>query len=750
MASDVSVKLGVEGEAELKSSLALASQQVKTFGAEVQAMSSKVGVSATEEEAAAKKAELLGKAMDAQKQKIAAQNEMLQKSIDRTGENSIESEKWRTKIAQSEAELSKMEKSLQDENGKLKENQEETKKSGDESEKASSKFAGMGKALASAAAAIGAAAAAAAGAMAKLTVDASKMADDLITQSTFTRQSTDDLQKYAYAARFVDVDMEKLTGSMTKNIKSMSNAADGSKKYAEAYKTLGVAVTDADGNLRDSTTVYWETIDALGSVENETERDALAMQLFGKSAQELNSVINAGSEEFKKLGDQAEEMGFIMGKDSVKALGDFNDKLQILEAGADGVKNSMSLVALPFLNEMADKGIPILQNFGKAVSQAGGDTKLMAEAIGTGIGEVINLVLEGMPQLIEMGLTIVENIVTGIVQNLPALLDGAMQIITMIGESLLTFAPQLITAATDLVIEMATFITENAPSIIPAVFQIVETIGHSLIDNAPRLIQAAFELVGNLVTGIIDDLPHVIESATQIINSLLTELLNHMPELIDGALQLIMAIQQGLLDNLPLIIEATIQLISTLLLTILEHLPEIIASGINMVENLVIGLVQALPKVVTAIVQLANSVVDTIKEKGQSFVDAGKNIVEGLVNGIKNAAHRVKEAIMDIAEQAWESVKNFFGIESPSKLMRDTIGKNIMLGWAEGLNRYKDATIGMAKAVSAEVVNSFDQMAAVPTMAIAGNTADISLTSVLTLDGDPIATIIDRRLGVRL
>ena len=124
-------------------------------------------------------------------------------------------------------------------------------------------------------------------------------------QSTVKGMSVESLQAYSYAADLVDVSLDTLTGSMAKNVKSMSNAAQGSAKYADAYKQLGVSVTNADGSLRNSEDVYWEVIDALGKVSNETERDALAMQLFGKSAQDLNPLIAQGSAGIAALTDEA-------------------------------------------------------------------------------------------------------------------------------------------------------------------------------------------------------------------------------------------------------------------------------------------------------------------------------------------------------------------------------------------------------------------------------------------------------------
>ncbi|MDY4231808.1 MAG: hypothetical protein SOX74_06985 [Candidatus Faecousia sp.] len=122
-----------------------------------------------------------------------------------------------------------------------------------------------------------------------------------------------------YAAELVDVPTETLTKSMAKQIKSMKAVQDGTKLSVEAYDKLGVSVMNAGGSLRDSDTVYWEVIDALGKIENETERDALAMQILGKSAQELNPLIEQGAERIQELGDQAREAGYVLSDEMLNA-----------------------------------------------------------------------------------------------------------------------------------------------------------------------------------------------------------------------------------------------------------------------------------------------------------------------------------------------------------------------------------------------------------------------------------------------
>jgi len=186
-------------------------------------------------------------------------------------------------------------------------------------------------------------------------VETSKWADELLTMSSVTRQSTTDLQKYQYALKFIDGDLNTLTGAMTRNIRAMGNARDASWNTTTAYKRLGISVVDMNGELRDSNDVFWEAIDALNKIGNETERDELAMQLFGKSAQELNPIISAGSTEFKKYGKEAERLGLIMDEASVQRYGAVNDKIEMLSASFGSLKLKLAEVLLPFFEPFVEK-----------------------------------------------------------------------------------------------------------------------------------------------------------------------------------------------------------------------------------------------------------------------------------------------------------------------------------------------------------------------------------------------------------
>lgn len=177
----------------------------------------------------------------------------------------------------------------------------------------------------------------------------------------------------------------------------MDSARSGNKKANESFEKLGINIKNSDGSLRNSKDVWAEAIDALGKIGNETERDAVAMSLFGKSAQELNPLIVAGGDSLKKYGDEAEKLGIIMGEDQVAALGRFDDAMQQLQGSLEGAKNKVAVALLPALEKM----IPVIQEqLVPAIAK-------FAEKIATLIQKFLDLSPETQGFILKLGAVVV-------------------------------------------------------------------------------------------------------------------------------------------------------------------------------------------------------------------------------------------------------------------------------------------------------------------------------------------------------
>lgn len=277
-----------------------------------------------------------------------AQKEMDAAGVDR---NSEQYRKLQREISNTEQELKKM-------NGDLKETETAGSKLGRVGavfQEVGGKITAAGKALAP----FSAAATAALGAMVGVAGKAAASADDLVTLSKQTGISTDQLQLYAAAADLVDVSVEDMAKSQQKLKKSMFTASEGGAT-AEYFERLGVSVTDANGNLRDSNDVFMEVIEALGNMENETERDALAMEIFGKSASNLNPLIEDAGKTYSEVSQMLSEHGLSpLSEEELQKANEFQDSLDtiklILQQLIMNVGAKVAGVLQPILDQIVDK-----------------------------------------------------------------------------------------------------------------------------------------------------------------------------------------------------------------------------------------------------------------------------------------------------------------------------------------------------------------------------------------------------------
>ena len=218
-------------------------------------------------------------------------------------------------------------------------------------------------------------------ALISMTKESAAYADEILTQSAVTGLSTEALQEYQYAAELVDVSLDTLTSSQTKMIRSMDAARRGSKEQAEAFDKLGISVQNADGTLRDAQDVFGDAIDALGAISNETERDAIAMTIFGRSARDLNPLIKAGSDGLRELAQEAHNVGYVMSEEALDALGAVDDQVQRMNRSNEALKNQIAVGMAPAVENLKKKGTDFF-------------VRLQEAAEGSGILEVFGALLD--------------------------------------------------------------------------------------------------------------------------------------------------------------------------------------------------------------------------------------------------------------------------------------------------------------------------------------------------------------------
>ena len=215
---------------------------------------------------------------------------------------------------------------------------------------------------------------AAAGALtgiAGMAINAVKASDDLNTLAKQSGFSTAEIQKFQYAADLIDVPAESIIASMKK---IRSNMASDSAATQAAWDAIGVSVTNADGSLRNATDVFYEALAGLSQVGNETERDVLATQLFGKSADELAGIIDDGGASLQQLGQQAEDLGIILDQETLDSLNAVNDQLDTLKANAQGQIAKAGAEAMEALLPVFDEIIGALSSVLEWIGSLDADT----------------------------------------------------------------------------------------------------------------------------------------------------------------------------------------------------------------------------------------------------------------------------------------------------------------------------------------------------------------------------------------
>lgn len=612
-------------------------------------------------------------------------------------------------------------------------------KSADEAREKTKKFGEAAKAAGAVAVAgftaVATAVAAAGTALAKAAVDAAAYADNILTASTVTGISTQKLQEYSYAAELVDVSVETITKSHAKQIKSMKAAQDGTKLMVDAYAQLGVQVTNLDGSLRDGETVYWEVIDALGKMENETERDALAMQILGKSAQELNPLIEAGSQKMNELAQEAQQVGAVLSEDALNSLGAFDDSIQRLKGSAGAAGNALGTVLLPELISLTTGGTELLNEFTNNLNATGGGLEgfittvdqmsgEMADKAGELLGGIVKKASELMPAVIKVGVSLVTSTATAVVKELPGL---------------------------------------------------VKSITSTLVESTPVLIDGAVKLLLAIVDAVDQILPPLIEAAPDIVMAIVDGLLDATPQLIDGALTLLLAI----CDAIPLLIQKLTPLIPQIVVAIgnalLKAAPQIVSAGVKLLSALKDSIPAACSALLKALPKIWTTISSYLKQLPSKVVSIGKELVSGIWKGMTERTTWIKNKIKSWVGDVTKFLKKLFGINSPSKVtayMGEMLDEGLAVGIEDNAKAPKDAMSDLSSdiisaagqvdgvAIERHVQNSYSLNAAAAASQNAGLLgkldkilAAIERGQILTIDGNALvgatANTMNSALGQR-
>ena len=550
--------------------------------------------------------------------------------------------------------------------------------------------------------------------------DVSSYGDNIDKMSQKIGISAEAYQEWDYVFQRSGADISKLQTGMKTLSGVIADAGNGSEGAAEKLNAIGLSIADLGGKTQEEQLAL--VIGKLQEMGPSAERTAAASDLLGKSAVDMAAVLNMTAEDTQALIDEAHEYGMVMSDESVKASADFQDSMTRMQGTMSGLKNSMIGELLPAATQVTDG----LANLFKGDMSG-------ADQMASGIQSIIEGLTGAIPAILQTTTSIIQAIANTIPTLLPVLISAIVDVAPQLVQTLVTLAPTFIEGIIQLVTAIASNINAIITPILTALPNIIIAIVNGLITALPELIKGAIQLVLGVVAAIPTIISALITALPEVITGIVTGLMDCLPELVAGVVQLVamLALQMPqititLVATMPDIIKSLIDgikaawpaMITAFKTLFKQIIPTIMAWGNDLVTNgkaainKLITTVQTVlativPKFKTAFTnvintvvkwgsdmlakgreaasKLVNAVAEKIRELPGQLIDIGKNIVEGLWEGISGSVDWLIEKIKGFCSNALGAIKSFFGIKSPSRVMRDQVGKMIAAGVALGI-----------------------------------------------------------------
>lgn len=347
------------------------------------------------------------------------------------------------------------------------------------------------------------------------------------------------------------------------------------------------------------------------------------------------------------------------------------------------------------------------------------------ETAGTSIIEALSSTFgELAPMLFEEGINLLTSISEGLVEGIPTFLENVLPMIESFSEVFRKGAGRLVDVGIDFILNLAQGIMDSLPTLIEQVPQIIINFAGAINDNAPKLIVGGVKLIGMVINGIISAIPTLIANIPQIFQAILAvwSALNW----INLGKNVITFIKNGI-EQLQTQVPQAIKDIGTKAIEWFKGVNWATAGkdAINFIKTAITGLASLIPNALRSIGSAAVSAFKSI-----DWWDVGSNVIKGIVNGISSGIGWIKDAAKEAARSALNAAKNLLGIESPSKVFRDQVGKMIPAGLSIGIDEGAIDAIDSAKRLSENIFKPFDDLDT-PTVGI---TTGSDYTNMFTQD----------------
>lgn len=522
-------------------------------------------------------------------------------------------------------------------------------------------------------------------------------------------------------------------------ILSLQNPTD---KAAASLQSLGVDVYDAQGNMRGLNDVFKDLQGAMAGMDN-ASKDSILSTLFNKTdLTAANAMLSNCTDRFDELSAAVENSAGACENMYAIQLDNLNGDIDILKSGLSDLGISIYQDLNGPLREMTQLATSMVGELSEAYKSGGMEG--MVGAVGGCMAEVVNTIADYAPQVVSMGVDLLENFISGITDNsgtlaaaaadvgavfinglfslVPQVILAGIDIIVQLAQSITAQLPQLINNGTQAIVNFVSGIIQRLPEVISTALTLVQTLVNSIGQNAPMLTNAAIQLIGNLVLGIVSMLPQLIQMGIQLILSLVQGIIANLPQLLQMGVQIIISLVSGITQMLPMLIQGGIQLIISLIQGIIANLGNIVQAAVQIVITLAAGLIQAIPQLIAAIPQLVGAIIDTILNT--NWLDVGIQIIKGLIDGI-----------LSTGKSLWSAIKSLFTggeVDIPDTSSQSAAVVN---SYASGISSNAGTVTAAANSMATNAFSTMDTTGATAAGTQAGTAFSTGLTESMAAGG---------------
>lgn len=494
-------------------------------------------------------------------------------------------------------------------------------------------------------------------------------------------------------ADFLEVFPESLWNGMTKIALGIRSLINGFKSGEKSIDPLGIA-------LKILQSVFLGLLGPIGLFIKGFELIAKALG-GGDVSKGIDKIVDA----FDSLASGLQSNGPKVGKSAGKAIegiltaiagalpGIISGGLQIVAAIVSGIAQGLPSLAM--------SASQLIMAFTAAMLILVPQIALSATAI---IVALLAALTAGLPQIIVAGGSLILALLEGITQQLPALIESAATLIVTWLTSLTSHLPEIITAGMSLLVAVIQGITEKLPDLVFAVANLIVAFLTALAEQMSNIVIAGANLLINFLVGLASKMPDIVASALNLVIQFINGLASKAGDVVTAGVNLIVSILNGIANNID----------------------RIVTAGMNIVDATVEGVINAQDRLFNAAIRLVNGMADNIRNHRDEMISAGKNLLSaiiegipgsglvsagydlimGLAQGIGNAASEAVTAARNVASSILDKVTGFFDINSPSRVMRDQVGKYLPEGIAVGIDKGGKSALNSMDRLSQDLLDA--------------------------------------------